>query len=175
MGLAQIPRSNKMTKADRSKWFQLLKWDSEDYLQSALSPTFENNGFTFHRLSKSRWFVEIITGAGAYQKSYVFAILDESNPLRPKVSELLFTDYYLEKDGKVKKETTKFLSGTPTFDPKTKTLKVFYKAAGLGHCGSLTSYKISKNITETIEARVRNCDDATSVPPPEEWPRIKLF
>jgi hypothetical protein len=171
----QVPKKKTgLTKNDRAKWFKVLKWDTTDDFQSEID-RFENSGFTFYRLDKERWLVQIITGAGAYQRSHVYAVLNESYTKKPTAKLLKFTDYQLGEKGKIDKETNAFITGISTFSYKEKTLTVFYKAAGLGHCGSLTTYKIVGNKARTIEARLRGCENATNFPPPEKWQKIKIF
>lgn len=172
---AQVPnKKTGMTGPDRAKWFRLLKWSSDDYLAS--DPTrFPNAGFTFYKLGRAKWLVEIITGAGAYQRSYVFALLNKTVPNYPKVKLLRFTDYYLAKKNNARKEVTSELSGMSSFNEMSRTLTIFYKGSGLGHCGSLQKYEFVGDRPRIIEARLRSCENATNFPPPEEWPKIKLF
>ncbi len=164
-----------LTKADRTRWFNTLKWYEEDYLLDR-AELFENAGFTFYKLDKSTYFVQIIGSTAAYQRQYIYAILDESNLNKPKVKLLKFTEYYFDENNIIQKESSIYVTGISTFDIKEKTLEVFYKGAGTGYCGSLTTYKIENKQVKTIKAKLRNCDEsATNVPPPEKWNKIKLF
>lgn len=170
---AQMPRKeNGMTAADRAVWFNKLKWDSQDALASD-QDRFENAGFKFISLNDRRWLVEIITGAGAYQFSYVFAILDERFP--KTVRSLTFTEYYLDEHNQVKRQRTRFLSGRSSFDRLTNTLQIYYKGRGIGDCGSLTTFKVLANPVRTVKSRLRSCDLASSDVPPEKWDKIRLW
>ncbi len=172
--VAQMPRKeNGMTAADRAAWFNRLKWDKQDHLAADLT-LFENAGFKFISLNNRRWLVEIITGAGAYQRSYVFAILDEKFP--KTVKPLTFTDFYLNEHNKVIRHRTKFLSGRSSFDGSNNTLQLYYKGRGIGDCGSLTTFRVlANNTVQTLESRLRSCDLASSDIAPEKWEKIKLW
>ncbi len=168
-------RKTNLTETDRTRWFNILKWDREDNFLSKVN-RFDNSGFTFYKLGKKRFLVEIITGAGAYQRSHVFAVLDERNWRKPTARLLYFTTYSEdETNGKVTKEITPFLSGSSSFDDNRKTLEMYYKAAGIGHCGSLETFKIVGNRVITIESKHRGCESATNGPPPEKWKKINFF
>ncbi len=171
--IAQLPRKEHgMTAADRAAWFASLKWDSQDDL-AADYRRFENAGVKFISLNNRRWLVEIITGAGAYQYSYIFAILDEKAP--QTVKPLFFTDYYLDEHNKIKRHRTKFLSGKSSFDRSTNTLQIYYKGRGIGDCGSLTTFRIFADSARTLESRLRSCDLVSSDVPPEKWDKIRLW
>ena len=80
LGHSQIPKKmSGITKTDREKWFNTLKWDEEDYYAPNVD-RFENSGFTFYKLGGQKWLAEIVTGAGAYQLNYVYSILDVEKP-----------------------------------------------------------------------------------------------
>jgi len=172
----QLPKKRTgLTNTDRAKWFAALKWAEEDNLAADVD-RFPNKGFTFHRLSKSKWLVEIVTGAAAYQLNYVYSVLDDGGPNWITTKPLHLQSYFHDENGHIKRETVPFAIGTSSFDKSKKTFSVYYKGSGLGYCGSLTKYQIVNNRARTVEARVRSCNSSATGrwPRPEKWSKIKL-
>jgi len=175
--IGQLPKKQTdLTSNDRAKWFRILKWDEEDYFARNID-RFPNSGFTFYKLGKKKWLVEIVTGAGAYQLNYVYSVLNQRKNNWLAAKPLRLKSYYFDEKNIVRKEISPFAVGISSFDRLKRTITIYYKGSGLGYCGSYTTYKVINNRAQIVEARVRSCkSNATKRwPPPAKWPKVKPF
>ena len=106
--------------------------------------------------------MEFQCGLGAYQGSYQYAILDKRNPEHFTVKWLTVPQYTFEEDSKSGHVITEpIISGLPTWDPKRPNhLSVFTKFRGMGDCGTLSDYQLTKDYSlELTQVKARDCDN----------------
>lgn len=169
--LAQVPDGKALTLAEREQWHKQLKWPDEFEEQFKETRAGNDGGMTFHPLGQGRHLAEIRIYPGAYQPGYIYLLYDEAK----RAAVLLdFMHYERGAKGQVKTYSEPEIAGSPEFDRKRGTLRMFAKSRGPGDCGSLVTYEFSSGKAVAVEVRARACDDKRApVVDPEKWPKVE--
>jgi len=171
------------TYIDRIQWKAVLQWqdDDKDFVEERFREQ-DSSGLEFYELGNEKFLLEISLGFGAYQGSYCYFLLDETEEL-PSWEILDFRKLsvdYTDKGVEVSEYTDADVFGLPWFDEETNVLKVFTKGRGIGDCGHLASYRIEQNCTSLLEWRDQDLpeykeDDEIEASEPESWPLIDIL
>jgi hypothetical protein len=147
-------RRDHLPAADRAQWRSVLNWSDaceDDFRATRAS---EDAGMQFHDIAPRVSLVQVLCGAGAYQPSFVFVLLDERSP-DPVVKTLSF-DMYHSLDG-VSVETVKAaeLTGEPWVSPDARELAVLSFSRQTRDCGIWTRYANVDAAPQVRDVRVR--------------------
>jgi hypothetical protein len=162
-------------QAERARLRTMLGWpnDCEDSFQELLSRNSSvGSGVTAHALGEGRTLYCVQCDMAAYQE--VFMVVLQDTPDGP--GRVLTFPLYDREGSKVSRSEDTSLAGWPEFNDATKTLAVFYKARGIGDCGSFVVYAFpTQGAPKVVEARTKGCSDT---PPkkdlePTRWPLVK--
>ena len=159
---ARSPLLSANTRALRDAWAKGLHAPEAceaDFADSALHMAEDISGLTIVHRDKSHLVMEFQCGLGAYQGSYQYTVLDLTTF---QVKWLNVPQYTFEDkaaQGQVVQEPT--ITGLPTWDPKRPNhLSMFSKARGIGDCGMLSDYQLTKDYTLALtQVKARDCDD----------------
>jgi Protein of unknown function (DUF1176) len=161
-----------LTYEDRKAWREILKWPDEcerafDY------PDKSYGGIELHQLAEKQYLVQVTCTGGAYQGYQVYYFYDETKQ-QPTGKLLTFESRESQDEKSLTKTEASELWGQPTFDEKTKELKVFNRFRGIGDCGILATYGFVNGEPELKELRAKiNCD-GKGAGNPEKWNRVAL-
>lgn len=168
-----LPSKINNTVADRNAWQAILGWDDAYNVFHRNQPDSADGGMTFHDLGDGRELVQIESDRFAYQSNYIFMVAD-ANTGEPLVTQpLRFTTVGTDIDGTLRQHTSEIVLGAVGFTAGNR-LEVFYKARGIGDCGSYHVYEISGTVTGLTEARERLCDSGLPYAPPPEWELLDI-
>jgi hypothetical protein len=161
-----------LTYEDRKAWREILKWP-DDCEQGFDYPDKSYGGVEFYQLAEKQYLVQVTCTGGAYQGSQVYYFYDETSQ-QPAAKLLNFEAREAQDEKSLTKTQATELWGQPTFDEKTKQLKVFNRFRGVGDCGILATYGFANGEPELKELRAKiNCD-GKGAGDPEKWTRIPL-
>jgi hypothetical protein len=162
-------------QAERERLRTMLGWpdDCEDSFRELLTRNSSvGSGVTAHALGEGRTLYCVQCDLAAYQE--VFMVVLQDTPNDP--GKVLTFPLYDREGGKVSRSEDTSLAGWPDFNDATKTLTVFYKARGIGDCGSYVTYTFpTQGAPKVVEARAKGCSDASSKKDiePSRWPLVK--
>jgi len=170
---AQVPDGKTLTLAERAQWRKQLKWPDEFETQFKETRAGDSGGLKFYSLGTGRHLAEIMIFSGAYQPGYIYMLYNETK----RASSLLtFKHFERTASGRVKTYSEPEIAGTPEFDPKRNTLRMFTKSRGPGDCGSLVTYEFSTGKAVPVDARAQACDDNRApIVDPEKWPKVEGY
>jgi hypothetical protein len=162
-------------QAERARLRAMLGWpeDCEDSFRDLLSRnSLAGTGVTAHALGEGRTLYCVQCELAAYQE--VFMAVLQDTPDGP--GRVLSFPLYDRDGGKINRSEDTSLAGWPEFNEATKTLAVFYKARGIGDCGSYVVYAFpTRGAPKVVEARARGCSDTSPQKDlePTRWPLVK--
>lgn len=167
----QVPDEKGLTLAEREQWRRQLKWPDEYEQQFRETRVGDDGGLLFYALGHGRHLVEIRIFPGAYQPGYIYMLYDEAGHAAVLLD---FMHYERGARGRVKTYSEPELAGSPNFDRKRGTLRMFTKSRGPGDCGSLVTYEFSSGKAVAVDARAQACDDnRTPAIDPKKWPKVE--
>jgi len=159
-----------LTYEDRKAWREVLKWPDECE-QAFDYPDKSYGGIEFYQLAEKQYLVQVTCTGGAYQGYQVYYFYDETKQ-QPAAKLLTFESRESQDEKSLTKTEASELWGQPTFDERTKELKVFNRFRGVGDCGILATYGFVNGEPELKELRAKvNCD-GKGAGNPEKWNRI---
>ncbi len=168
-----LPPKTGLTMEDRERWYKIIKWPAEcEESFQKVSGSDSEPGVDFYKLADTKYLVQVQCYLGAYQSGYVFMLYDE----KASTARLLkFKCYDRQRNGSVTVTEETRIAGFPEFDEKTKTLKMFTKARGIGDCGSLVTYKFDSGSPVVVEARAQGCldDIERMIDDAAKWPKVE--
>lgn len=160
------------TYEDRRAWREILKW-SDECEQAFDYPDKSYGGIEFYELAEKRYLVQVTCTGGAYQGYQVYYFYDEAQ--QPPTAKLLTFESRESQDEKslTRTQATE-MWGQPTFDQKTKELKVLNKFRGIGDCGILATYGFANGEPVLKELRAKLACDGKGAENPEKWNKVAL-
>lgn len=176
-----------VTYGDRLQWRALLKWPQDDNWGFSWAKDFEtgeydesseHSGLIFYDLGANKWLLEVVVGYGAYNGTYRYYFLDETQR-EGRWKEVHFRSLIFTEDGDQIVETVSpEIDGNAWFVPETNQIKTFYKGRGIGDIGQLITYDFKGGSTELVEFR-HNSEEYDSentdfVINPQEWPQVDV-
>ncbi|HKG21470.1 MAG TPA: DUF1176 domain-containing protein [Blastocatellia bacterium] len=159
-----------LTYEDRKSWREALKWPDEceqafDYPDKSLA------GIEANRLAEGRYLVAVTCTLGAYQGYQLYYLYDETKP-EPAAKLLTFESRESQEDDSLTATQTTEVWGQPTFDEKTKELKVLNRFRGVGDCGFLATYEFVDGEPKLKELRAKPACDGKDGGGPEKWRKV---
>ncbi len=169
-GKSSALKKTGLTYEDRKAWREVLKWPDECE-QAFDYPDKSYGGLEFYELADRKYLVEVVCTGGAYQGYQHYYFYDETKD--QPTSELLTFDIYESQDEKSLTPTRSTeVWGLPTFDAKTKELRVLNKFRGPGDCGTLAVYGFEADKPVLKELRAKPNCDGRGAEHPEKWKKI---
>ena len=157
-----------LTFADRATWLSFVGAPAECGVVDGMLQGQNSSGITFHNVTPGQLVVQIVCDTFAYSthdRLYLYNAVQQSSIqlLVPEFDPA--TNVVLNRD---------ILWGSNfTFDAATQQFTNFQKGRGLGDCGAFNRYQLTNNSLTLIEARMRDCVEGdTPPPPPQEWPIV---
>ena len=166
---SQTPMQTFLASQDREAWRKLLQWP-DDCEQAFAYPDKSFSGLAFYPIAKQQTIVQVICTLGAYQGYQLYYLLDADQGPNPQ--PLVFETREAQQQNAWTKMQTQELWGLPSFDKKTKTLKILNKFRGLGDCGVLATYQFINAKPILTALRGKSACDGKGADKPERWPRI---
>ena len=161
-----------LTLADRAAFRRALGWSDE--CESAFDATDSGyGGIEVDTLAPGRYLVGVVCARGAYQGYRVYYFYDEKRR-PPAASALTFEIRESPDERSLVRTTTRELWGLPTFDRRTRQLRVLNKFRGPGDCGTLATYRFVEGVPELAELRAKLACDGKGAEAPERWPPVPL-
>ena len=161
-----------LTLADRAAFRRVLGWSDEcetafDAGDSAYG------GIEADTLAPGRYLIGVVCTRGAYQGYRVYYYYDETRQ-PPAARALTFETRESPDERSLVRTTTRELWGLPTFDRRTRQLRVLNKFRGPGDCGILATYRFVGGVPELAELRAKLACDGKGAEEPERWPLVPL-
>lgn len=161
-----------LTLADRAAFRRALGWSDE--CESAFDATDSGyGGIEVDTLAPGRYLVGVVCARGAYQGYRVYYFYDEQRR-PPAASALTFEIRESPDERSLVRTTTRELWGLPTFDRRTRQLRVLNKFRGPGDCGTLATYRFVGGVPKLAEMRAKLACDGKGAAAPERWPPVPL-
>jgi hypothetical protein len=115
------------------------------------------------KVGEKTYVAQIQCFLAAYQANYEYFLYVESGAT-PQVTPLKL-DAMIEEKGKITKVSDKYIAGQATFNPDSRSLRVYTKFRGLGDCGALGQYKFESDRFVLQEYRAKFACDGKFVEP----------
>jgi Protein of unknown function (DUF1176) len=161
-----------LTIADRAAFRRALGWSDE--CESAFDATDSGyGGIEVETLAPGRYLIGVTCARGAYQGYRVYYFYDERRQ-PPAVRALTFETRESPDERSLVRTTTRELWGLPSFDRRTRQLRVLNKFRGPGDCGTLATYRFVEGVPELAELRAKLACDGKGAEEPERWPLVPL-
>ncbi|MGB0389212.1 MAG: DUF1176 domain-containing protein [Ardenticatenaceae bacterium] len=166
--LPRAPSVQNVGYPERVEWLQFLNVPQEcesEFQHIAEYYHLQNlSGITFYSVEPQKYVIEVLCTTFAYSfHSRLYLYNAQNQSAIPLLLQDVAPDQTLH--------TTDILF-TSSFghDPNTNHFTNFQKGRGLGDCGAFYTYHFESDTLTLLEARYRECDDATSeYVPPTEW------
>ncbi|HYP27265.1 MAG TPA: DUF1176 domain-containing protein [Blastocatellia bacterium] len=165
-------KKSDITYEDRKAWRAFLKWP-DDCEEAFDYPDKSLGGVEVHRLSDRQHLVAVTCTLGAYQGYQFYYFYDETGP-EPAAKLLTFESRESQDNDSLTETRTEEVWGQPTFDEKTKELKVFNRFRGPGDCGILATYEFVNGEPKLKELRAKTACDGKDGGGPEKWKKVAL-
>ncbi|HXO28909.1 MAG TPA: DUF1176 domain-containing protein [Thermoanaerobaculia bacterium] len=159
-----------LTLADRAAFRRALGWSDE--CESAFDATDGGyGGIEVDALAPGRYLIGVVCARGAYQGYRVYFFYDEKR-LPPAARALTFEIRESPDERSLVRTTARELWGLPTFDRRTRQLRILNKFRGPGDCGTLATYRFVEGVPELAELRAKLACDGKGAEAPERWPPV---
>jgi Protein of unknown function (DUF1176) len=161
-----------LTLADRAAFRRALAWpdDCEAAFDAGNSGY---GGIEVETLAPGRYLIGVVCARGAYQGYRTYYYYDETRQ-PPAARALAFETRESPDERSLVRTTTRELWGLPTFDRRTRQLRVLNKFRGPGDCGTLAIYRFVGGAPELAELRAKLACDGKGAEAPERWPLVPL-
>jgi len=160
------------TLADRAIFRRTLGWSDE--CESAFDAADSGyGGIEVDPLEPGWYLIGVVCTRGAYQGYRVYFFYDEKRQ-PPAARALTFETRESPDERSLVRTTTRELWGLPTFDRRTRQLRVLNKFRGPGDCGTLATYRFVEGVPELTELRAKLACDGKGAAEPERWPLVPL-
>jgi hypothetical protein len=155
-------------KSERNKFLSEASWPKAE-CDANVTP----EPLGAHRIDLrdgSSW-IQVDCERFAYQGSQLIYIENGK-----KRAALKFKQFNSESESDLQPYSSKVLTGLTTLKPESMRIEVFRKYRGIGDCGQLLTYSVTRTSTKLITLRVRNCPlmPEKNVPAPSTWPMKRL-
>lgn len=153
---------------DRELWRRVVGWSIEDeelFRSQSQSGFFEqaDSGLVFYNIGENKFIMEVLLGLHAYQASYLYVFLDESQ--NPPITKIInFRNFYFANDAACPSHegNDHIICGYPYFDQEKLRIDNYHKFRGIGD-GVSTTYHIDlKGDCMLASAIVNILDDEES-------------
>jgi len=161
-----------LTLADRAAFRGALGWSDE--CESAFDAADSGYaGIEVETLAPGRYLIGVVCARGAYQGYRIYYFYDEKR--QPAAARALTFEIRESPDERsLVRTTTREIWGLPTFDRRTRRLRVLNKFRGPGDCGTLATYRFVVGVPELAELRAKLACDGKGAEEPERWPLVPL-
>jgi len=161
-----------LTLADRAAFRRALGWSDE--CESAFDAADSGyGGIEVDTLAPGRYLIGVVCTRGAYQGYRLYYFYDDKRQ-PPAARALTFETRESPDERSLVRTTTRELWGLPTFDRRTRQLRVLNKFRGPGDCGTLATYRFVEGVPELAELRAKLACDGKGAAEPEQWPLVPL-
>lgn len=161
-----------LTLADRAAFRRALGWSDE--CEAAFDATDRGyGGIEVDTLAPERYLIGVVCARGAYQGYRVYFFYDEKRQ-PPAARALTFEIRESPDERSLVRTSTRELWGLPTFDRRTRQLRVLNKFRGPGDCGTLATYRFVEGVPELSELRAKLACDGKGAAAPQRWPPVPL-
>ena len=161
-----------LTLADRAAFRRALGWS--DDCETAFDVTDRGyGGIEVDTLAPGRYLIGVVCARGAYQGYRIYYDYDETRQ-PPAARALAFEIRESPDERSLVRTTTRELWGLPTFDRRTRQLRVLNKFRGPGDCGTLATYRFVGGAPKLAELRAKLACDGKGAGEPERWPLVPL-
>jgi len=161
-----------LTLADRAAFRRVLAWSDE--CETAFDAGDRGyGGIEVDTLAPGRYLIGVVCTRGAYQGYRVYYYYDETRQ-PPAARALTFETRESPDERSLVRTTTRELWGLPTFDRRTRQLRVLNRFRGPGDCGILATYRFVGGVPELAELRAKLACDGKGAEEPERWPLVPL-
>jgi len=161
-----------LTLADRAAFRRALGWSDE--CESAFDAGDSGyGGIEVDALAPGRYLIGVVCARGAYQGYRVYYFYDETRQ-PPAARALTFETRESPDERSLVRTSTSELWGLPTFDRRTRRLRILNKFRGPGDCGTLATYRFVEGMPELAELRAKLACDGKGAAAPERWPLVPL-
>lgn len=141
------PTQKEFSMNDRLTWYEKVQWPKDCEAEYRLSNDREDGGLAFYKVGEKEYVMRVDCYLAAYQKNMLFAnvTVDDKN-ISGKI--LLNNENYGQ------------YSGFDSFDPANQTLTIYYKARGVGDCGSRDTFSLANGDLELIKTAAFSCEES---------------
>jgi len=161
-----------LTLADRAAFRRALGW-SGDCEAAFDARNSSYGGIEVDTLTPGRYLIGVVCARGAYQGYRTYYYYDETRQ-PPAARALAFETRESPDERSLVRTTTRELWGLPSFDRRTRQLRVLNKFRGPGDCGTLATYRFVEGVPELAELRAKLACDGKGAEEPERWPLVPL-
>jgi len=161
-----------LTLADRAAFRRALGW-SDDCESAFDAGNGGYGGVEVDTLAPGRYLIGVVCARGAYQGSRTYYYYDETRQ-PPAARALAFETRESPDERSLVRSTVRELWGLPSFDRRTRRLRVLNKFRGPGDCGTLAIYRFVGGVPELAELRAKLACDGQGAEEPERWPLVPL-